>query len=154
MFEPSLFTEALAAAPAASPPQVDQSTLMYIIGGVVMGIVGGIGGLLYRKAPNSEKAKIGEQEIEDAKVFFQGPFQQIIDRLNTLLLTLERLVGQSTDLKEAFADTLRQTRHDLKNTLQVMSQENEHDVEEIKRLLHDAATVLGRLDEFLRARMK
>lgn len=143
------------AATAAPAPTVDNQALMMIIMGIVGGIVAGLGSVFYKKSPTTPPAPDPPQRsIEEAKVFFQGPFQAILDRLNTAVLTLERIVGQNADLREHFGELLRTTRHDLKGVLQVMSQEQEHDSEELMRLLHDLSNVVGRLDEFLRARIK
>lgn len=156
MFEPTLIAEAHAAAAQAPAAGTDPQTLMWLVSGLVSGLVIGLGGLLYHKAPPNPSAPQHKTDpsIEQAQVFFQGPFQAIIDRLNTAVLTLERIVGQNTDLREHFGEIMRTTRHDLKGVLQVMSQEQEHDAEELKRLLHDLSNVVGRLDEFLRARVK
>jgi hypothetical protein len=58
MFEPSLFTEALAAtaAPQEAQPLIDQQTMLAVIGAIVTGIVTGVGALLYRKSPNGAAA--------------------------------------------------------------------------------------------------
>lgn len=150
MFVQSLIGNASAATAAA--PQMDPQTLMYVVGGIVSGILLGIGGLFAKKAPPNGLAS--KPDVEQAQVFFQGPFQALLDKQNATTLALERLVGLNAETREHFADLLRSTRHDLKNALQVLSQEQEKDSEEIKRLLHEQDSVLGRLDEFLRARVK
>lgn len=128
------------AAQAATSSGVD---LMTLIGGIVSGLVLGLGGLLYGKAPGVKPPE--SAPIHEANVFFQGPFQAILDRINTAVLTLERIGGLSTELRETFSELLRSTRHDLKNVMQVMGQAQERDAESIKDLVRGIERALGEM---------
>lgn len=125
--------------------------MMTIIMAVVGGIVLGLGSLFYKKAPpNSTPVIPTDPFIQEARVFFQGPFQAILDKLSTAVLALERLSGLNVELKEALGDLLKATRHDIKNVLQVMSQEADKDTESIKRQVHqdthELSERLGRIE--------
>lgn len=152
MSEPSLVTEAFAAA-AGAPTGFDPQTIMYVVGGIVSGIVVGIGGLLYRKSPNGV-GPVPAAPPTPPVVDILGPYQQIFDRLGAIQLTLERVAGGHVETREATASALQQTRHDLKGVLQEMNKTFEGDIEELKRLMRDQNTVSDRLDEFVRARLK
>lgn len=160
MFEPSLVADAWAATAGAPPPSgSDPQTIMYIVGGIVSGIVVGIGTLLYRKAPN------GQGPTPTVHVDVLGPYQQIFDRLGAAMLALERIAGGHIETREATAKALQTTRHDLKAALQQMNQAQEADMQqlrhsfetamdEIKRLMRKQNEVSDRLDEFIRAKLK
>jgi Asp-tRNA(Asn)/Glu-tRNA(Gln) amidotransferase C subunit len=166
MFEPSLIAEVSAASGAGSVPN-DPQTLMYIVGGIVSGLVVGLGTLLYRKSPNGQVAPSQPSQPSfpapappNVEVFAQGPYQVLLDRLSAMQLTLERIAGGHIETREATAQALQTTRHDLKAVLQHMSQASETDsaeiradTKEIKRLLREQNDVSGRLDEFVRAKL-
>lgn len=149
MFEPSLVADAWAAT-AGTPPAsgADPQTIMYIVGGIVSGMVVGIGTLLYRKAPN------GQGPTPTVHVDVLGPYQQIFDRLGAAMLALERIAGGHIETREATAKALQTTRHDLKAVLHEMGQAIEADMDEIKRLMRKQNEVSDRLDEFIRAKLK
>lgn len=159
MYDLTLIPKAWAAT-APDAHGVDLQTVMYIIMGIVGGIVTGVGTLLYRKAPTPDKVDSPPISIE-----VLGPYQVIFDRLGAIQLTLERIAGGHVETREATAEALRTTRHDLKAVLHQMGQAEENDfadlkklvhteLDEIRRLMHVQNTVSDRLDEFVRAKLK
>lgn len=160
MFEPVLVAEALRAAVPPAPPSpgaaVDAQQIMGVVGGIISGIVLGLGALFYKGA-NSAAPKQPAPSLESVptlETFAQGPYQAILDRLAAVAMMQERLAGSHFELREAIAEALRVTRHDLKGELQAVVTANERDAEEIKLIARELDAVLGRLDEFVRAKIK
>lgn len=147
MFAQILIAEANAATTGASSTVDMQTLIMTIVSGIVLGL----GTLLYKKAPNGEKPQVAPPVNVDAVL---GPYQAIFDRLGTIQLTLERIAGGHVETREATANALQMTRHDLKAILHEMGQAAEADMEEIKCLMRVQNAVSDRLDEFLRAKIK
>jgi hypothetical protein len=98
---------------------------------------------------------------EGAHVYFQGPLQRIDERLAGMQAMLERLSALHYETREQTAVGLQLTRHDVRSILQELVSDSEREGGEIKtvlrdieRGLNDLAGNFGRLDEFVRARVK
>lgn len=156
MFDPVLAAEVIASPPVGVPQNADPQALMYWISSIVGGIVLGISALFYRTAPPAS-APVPAPKPEAAKpdapppgdpaqlIFAQGPYQAILDRLGAIALMQERVAGINIELREALAEALRATRHDLKGVLHEMGTANEADAEDIKALLRSLTTETNRL---------
>lgn len=166
MLEPTLVNDAFAAATA--PPAtsgVDPQAIMYVVGGIVSGIVVGVGALFYRNSPSSN-LRSGPQPIqtpasESAQLFFSGTAKEILERLGAAIVILEKLSSLHYETREQIAQHMAQTRHDIRNAVgedaAEASRENlelRQAIIELQRTVSDTNVKLGLLDQFMRIKVK
>jgi hypothetical protein len=152
-----LLSNVIAASSGAELPGLGPFPILQLFGGMISLIAVGLAALVYRKAPNSiappPAGAASPQSPPSTEIYLGGPYDAILDRLAAIAVTLERLAGMQYTQREHLAEALRVTRHDLKGAMQAAVGSAETDAVEIKDLLRDAAGVLSRLDEFVRARL-
>lgn len=149
-----LFANVAAVATGSEMPGLGPFPILQLFGGIFSLIAVGLGLFVYRKVPNSETvAGAPRVNAPSTEIYLGGPYQAILDRLGAIALGQEKLAALHYELRENWAEALRTTRHDLKSALQEVGGGAESDAKDLRRGQEELTRVLGRLDEFLRAKL-
>lgn len=161
MFDQIPAGEALAAV-GDLPAHSGQYPILEVFGGIISLIVVSLAALGYRNAtpPPAPPAAAAPAEIppggaaEGVHLYFGGPLQKIFDQIREIEERLDSLVALHGETRNAMAEALRQTRHEIKNALHAGGLDTERQIEVLRNTLDALNTLIVRLDEFARLMLR
>lgn len=163
MLEPILAADAFAAA-ADAPAHTGQYPILEFFIGVTTLVVAALGTLFYRGAPASTPAAASAAPSAPdvppggaeagVHLYFGGPLQKIFEQIVEVNKRLDQLIKLHGETREAMAEALRVTRHDIKAAIHQSGLETEEQIKAIGEIFGALNTLVVRLDEFARLSLK